>query len=262
MVSDTARGRFVWYDLMTTDPQAAVAFYGKVVGWGTTQWDGGGQGQPYTMWTVGESPIGGVMALPDNLKQMNVPPHWMAYIGTPNVDATIEQAKALGANVMMPPMDIPTVGRFAVLSDPQGATFSVFTALADAPGHDGPPRIGEFSWHELATTDYAGAFGFYSRLFGWEKTDEMDMGPAGTYLMYGRGPMPLGGIFRKPDEMPGPPSWLYYARVPDVNAAVENVKANGGQVLNGPMEVPGGDWIAQCMDPQGGMFAIHQTKAA
>lgn len=260
MAGDKARGRFVWYDLMTTDPAGATDFYGKVVGWGTTQWEGGDK--PYTMWTVGETPIGGVMELPDNLREMGVPTHWMAYIATPDVDATIKQAEALGATVRMPPMDIPTVGRFAVLADPQGASFSIFTAEGDAPGHDGQPNIGEFSWHELATTDHAAAFDFYSELFGWQKTGEVDMGPDGTYVMYGRNELPLGGMFRKPAQMPGPPGWLYYARVLDVNAAIETVKANGGQVLNGPMEVPGGDYIAQCMDPQGGMFAVHHVKAA
>jgi uncharacterized protein len=262
MAGDKARGRFVWYDLMTADPDGATAFYGKVAGWGTTQWDGAGQGQAYTMWTVGQTPIGGVMTLPEEARKMGAPPHWLAYIGTPDLDSAIQQAEALGAKVMVSPMNVPTVGRFAVLADPQGAIIAMFTAESDAPGHDGPPAISEFSWHELATTEPAGAFSFYHELFGWQKTGEMDMGADGMYTMYGRTEMPLGGIFRKPAEMPGGPAWLYYVRVPDVNAAIETIKANGGQLLHGPMEVPGGDWIAQCMDPQGAMFAVHQVNQA
>ena len=114
------------------------------------------------------------------------------------------------------------------------------------------PPVGAFSWHELATSDYEGAFDFYSDLFGWHKNDAMDMGEHGIYQLYGRDEFEYGGMFNKTDEMPGPPAWLYYISVEDVNAAVERVKELGGQVLVGPMEVPDGDLIAQCLEPQGG----------
>ncbi len=260
-MSDTAaRGRFVWYDLMTSDPDAAVGFYDKVIGWGTTQWEG--SAMPYTMWTNGETPIGGLMELPQEAVDAGAPPHWLVYIGTPDVDATVSQAKKLGGHVIKAPMDIPTVGRFAVLADPQGAVFCVFAPESEAPGHEGPPQPGEFSWHELATTDHEAAFKFYNALFGWDKTEVMDMGEAGLYQMYGRKEVTLGGMFNKPSEMPGPPFWLLYVMVDDVNKAVETAKEHGGQLLNGPMEVPGGDLIAQCMDPQGAAFAIHSRKQA
>ena len=159
-------------------------------------------------------------------------------------------------------MDIPTVGRFAVIQDPQSAVLALYTPADDASGHDGQPAIGEFSWHELSTSDYAAAFDFYSALFGWVKTETMDMGPGGIYQMYGCVPgQALGGMFNKPADQPGPPaSWLYYVTVLDVHAKVEQVKQLGGQVLNGPMDVPGGDIVAQCMDPQGAAFALHARK--
>ena len=248
------RGRFVWFDLVTTDPDAATSFYGEVIGWSTSLWEAGEMS--YTMWTNGGTPIGGVMTLPEDAVAQGAPPHWLAYIATPDVDGTTEQAKELGAHVLVAPTDIPTVGRFAVLADPQGAVFAVFMADGEFPGHDGPPQQGEFSWHELMTTDHVAAFEFYNKLFGWEKTDAMDMGEAGIYQMYGRDGTTLGGMFNKPAEMPAP-AWLFYVMVDDVNRVVEKVKQNGGQVLNGPMEVPGGDLIAQCMDPQGAAFAIH-----
>jgi predicted enzyme related to lactoylglutathione lyase len=125
-----------------------------------------------------------------------------------------------------------------------------------------PPPVGHFSWHELATTDPEAAFAFYADLFGWEKTSAMDMGPMGVYQMFGPGGVPFGGIYRKPAEQPGPPAWLHYARVPDTNAAVETVRQKGGQVLNGPMEVPGGDMVAMILDPQGGPSAVHEAKSA
>ena len=261
MSDNGAQGRFVWYDLVTTDPDAAVSFYGEVIGWGTQLWEGP---TPYTMWSNGEAPIGGVVTLPDEAKAAGAPPHWLAYVAVSDVNAMAAKAKESGAKVHVEPQDIPDVGRFAVLADPQGAVFAIFQASGDVPGSEGPPQEGEFSWHELATTDYEGAFNFYSSLFGWNKTDAMDMGEAGIYQMYGRGEMPLGGMFNKTPDMPGPPAWLFYAKVDDVNRVVEKVKQYGGQVLMGPMEVPGesGDLIAQCMDPQGAAFAIHSSKPA
>jgi predicted enzyme related to lactoylglutathione lyase len=250
-------GRFVWYDLMTTDPASAESFYKKVVGWGTAPWEGGET--PYTMWMNGETAVGGIMQLPE--EAAGAPPHWLAYIATPDVDATCAQATELGGTLIKEPMDIPEVGRFAVLADPQGAVFAAYSPASAPPGNEGPAQVGEFSWHELATTDHEAAFEFYHALFGWDKTDSMDMGDMGTYQMYGREGMTLGGMFNKPAEMSGPPAWLYYARVDDVHSAAEEVQQHGGTVLNGPMEVPGGDHIVQCLDPQGTAFALHSGKS-
>jgi hypothetical protein len=251
------RGRFVWFDLMTSDPEAAKGFYTRLIGWGTQPWEGGDM--PYTMWANGEKPLGGLMELPAEAREAGAPPHWMAYVSVPSVDAAVERAKELGGAVYHGPTDIPNVGRFAVLADPQGAVFAVYTSAGESASPAGPPAKGEFSWHELATSDAAGAFNFYEDLLGWEKQEAMDMGEAGIYQIYGRGGVPLGGMFNKTAEMPGPPAWLYYIKVDDVTKAVETVKELGGTVLNGPMEVPGGDRIAQCMDPQGACFALHSS---
>ena len=254
MTEAKPRGRFVWFDLMTTDPAAAPAFYSRVTGWGTAQFPGP---TPYTMWTSGGAPLGGVMKLPTDA---GGPPHWLAYISTPDVDQTVQLAVDLGARVVVPATNIPTVGRFAVLADPHGAVFAVFTPEASAPGHEGEAELREFSWHELSTHDYPAAFRFYERLFAWEKTSAMDMGEAGMYQMFGRNGVVLGGMFNSSPQMPAPPGWLHYVLVDDVNRAVDVVTSDGGQLLNGPMEVPGGDWIAQCMDPQGAMFSVHARK--
>jgi predicted enzyme related to lactoylglutathione lyase len=250
-------GRFVWYELMSTDPDAAVPFYESVIGWGTKPWEGGER--PYTMWTTSEKPSGGVMQLPEEAAAAGAPPHWLAYIFVSDTDAAVARATELGATVLVPRTEIPSEGCFAVLCDPQGATFALFTPEREAPGPEIQPQAGEFSWNELITTDHEAAFDFYSALFGWQKAEAMDMGEMGLYQMYGRGGPPLGGMFNQPAEMPGPPRWLYYARVDDVHQAVERVREAGGQVLNGPMEVPGGDYVAQCMDPQGAAFALHST---
>ncbi len=260
MSNATVRGRFLWHELLTTDTRAATAFYTKVVGWTTQAWE---RDPSYTMWMAKTGPMGGVMTLPADAKMMGAPPNWLTYIGTPDVDATVRDATRLGGRLLTGPMEIPTVGRFAVLADPQGAVFAAFTPAQAPSGEGGPPKPGDFSWHELVTTDHMAAFRFYRELFGWEKTQAMDMGPEmGTYQMYGWQGVRLGGMYNKPKEMPAPPHWLPYAMVPDAKKAAAAAKASGGTVVNGPMEVPGGDWITQIIDPQGAAFAVHSAKPA
>ena len=257
MASDN-RGRFVWYDLVTSDPGAAEDFYGQLIGWGTQKWEEGDK--PYTMWTNHDTPLGGIMDLPDELRQSGVPPHWMAYVAVDDVAVTAKAATDAGGRVMHEPTDIPGAGSFAILSDPQGAAFAIHHSVdEDSQVEPEEPQVGRFSWNELATSDYKGAFAFYSEIFGWSPQEAMDMGEAGIYQIYGRGEAPLGGMFNKPAEMPGPPMWLYYIKVDDVNALVAKVEELGGQVVNGPIEVPGGDLIAQCLDPQGALFALHSS---
>jgi predicted enzyme related to lactoylglutathione lyase len=252
-MSDVPRGRFCWYELYTTDPAAAAAFYTKVTGWGAETWPG--MEAPYTMWTTEAGSIGGMMELPPQAREAGAPPHWIAYVSTPDLDGTVARARGMGAAVMWGPMDLPDVGRIAGVKDPQGAMFALLQPATAAPGHDAPARVGEISWHELATDAWADAWTFYADLFDWQKAEAMDMGEMGTYQLFGRGAHPVGAMFDRPPQIPVS-NWLLYVRVPDMDAAVHRVKEAGGAILNGPMEVPGGS-IAQCMDPQGGIFAVH-----
>jgi len=246
------RGRFIWHELMTTDPEAAGAFYPKVVPWKTQP-----SGMPsYTLWMAGKTQTGGLMALPDG-PASGTPPSWLIYIGTPSVDVTVEKAQRLGGKVLKGATDIPNVGRFAVLADPQGAAFAVFTPSGAAPAAAPSGGPGEFSWHELATTDQQGAVRFYSDLFGWQKGPAHDMGPIGVYQLIEHAGAQIGGVYN-PQGASIPPHWLSYVRVTDVDKAVSAAKAAGGRVLHGPIEVPGGSWIAMLVDPQGGAFAVHE----
>jgi Predicted enzyme related to lactoylglutathione lyase len=256
------QGSFVWHELMTPNPDAAVGFYSTVLGWGTQIWQGP---EPYTMFANGDVTLGGIWPLDADQQADGATPQWMPYVGVRDVDATAAEAARLGATVLKQPQDIPDTGQFAVLRDPQGAIFAIFApqnhaGAQEAAQEDAAPQQGEFSWHELTTTDHAAAFDFYSRIFGWEKTESFDMGPMGVYQMYGQAGSTYGGMFNKTPEMPVSPNWLCYVRVDDVKRAAEAVKRGGGTVTNGPMEVPGGSWIAQCVDPQGAPFAVHQLK--
>ncbi len=219
---------------------------------------------PYTMWKAKNKTIGGVMQLPAEAVAMGARPHWLAYIGTPDVDATVTQATRLGAKVMRAGTDIPTIGRFAVLADPDGALFAPFTALnppPDSPDSTEPPKVQEFSWHELTARDYKKAFDFYRTLFGWEKMTAHDMGPMGIYQIFGLGGHPLGGMYNASPSVPAPPHWLHYIRVESVDKSAPRVTQLGGHIHHGPIEVPGGDRILMCGDPQGAPFALHSTKA-
>jgi predicted enzyme related to lactoylglutathione lyase len=261
MSEQSTRGRFVWYDLMTPDSEAAKAFYTAVMGWGTQTWEE--MQPPYTMWTSGDQPIGGIMSMPPEAVAGGARPHWLAYVAVPDVDATVASAKEKGATVMVEPRDIPTVGRFAVIADPQGAMIAPFCSTSEAPPEPkGPPPVGEFTWHELATPEPEATWGFYSSLFGWEKTEAMDMGPHGVYQMFGRGGISNGAVFKDFGANEGRTAWLHYARVADIKAAIEAARAGGGQVEGEPMEVPGGDLVIKGTDSQGGPFALHEVKSA
>jgi predicted enzyme related to lactoylglutathione lyase len=252
------RGRFIWHELMTTDTDAAAAFYSKVVPWKTQD-----SGMPsYTLWMAGKTQVGGLTGLPRDGAEASAPPHWIVYIATPDVDGTVAEAQRLGGKVLKSATDIPNMGRYAVLSDPQGAAFAVYTPPGPPPeGAAASGGPGEFGWHELATTDYAAALNFYTQLFGWEKGPGHDMGAMGVYQLINHRGAQVGGAYNL--QAPStPPHWLSYVRVADCAKATAAAKAVGGRVLHGPVEVPGGSWITMLMDPQGGTFAVLEPPKA
>jgi uncharacterized protein len=190
-----------------------------------------------------------------------MPPFWSMYIAVPKLEDTAAQIKRLGGSDLSGIIDVPTIGRMQMLKDPQGAAFYI---IQPAPREERPelaPEVGEASWLELMTTDAEAAMKFYTQVFGWQPGQTMDMGPMGKYHIFNRPIGMIGGMMNKPPEMSHvPPNWGIYFRVPDINAAVERVKANGGQILNGPQDVPDGDKIVNAMDPQGAMFSLHAKK--
>jgi predicted enzyme related to lactoylglutathione lyase len=244
---------FVWYDLMTTDPAAAEAFYRAVVGWNAKIW---GETGAYTLVGPGDAMVAGIMALPDAVLAAGGMPGWLGYVAVADVDAATAELAQAGGAVHKPPTDIPEVGRFSVVADPQGAVFQLFTPLAgDNPPVVAPGTPGHIGWHELYAVDWAAVFDFYADRFGWTKADAIDMGPMGTYQLFAAGGVPIGGMMNKPEMIPRP-FWGFYFNVPEIDAAAARVAENGGMVLMGPQEVPGGAWIVQCVDPQGAVFAL------
>ena len=249
----SSHGRFVWYELATTDREAAKAFYTEVVGWGTQ--DASMPGVAYTLFTAGGASVSGLMDLPEDVRAMGFRPSWLGYVGVNDVDATADLIQQLGGALHVPPKDVPNISRISIAVDPQRATIGLFKWLN--PDQEQPAELearGRVGWHELLATDWERAFAFYAELFGWQKAD-VDIGAMGAYQLFSTGGQTIGGMFTKPPTVPVP-FWLYYFNVGDIDLAMKRVKAGGGAILNGPIEVPGDRWIVQCTDPQGAIFAL------
>jgi uncharacterized protein len=252
-----SHGRFAWYELITTDVKAAKVFYTKVMGWGVL--DASVRGRAYTLFTIGRAPVSGMMDLPDEAGKMGGKPSWIGYVEVDNVDATAHQIERLGGVVHVPPTDVSDISRFSIFADPQTARLALLKWLK--PGQEQPAELGapgRVGWHELLAADWERALAFYGELFGWQKADA-DIGVMGTYQLFSVGGQTIGGMLTKPPMIPSP-FWLYYFNIGDIDAAAQRVKAGGGQILDGPLELPGGSWIVQCTDPQGAIFALEGKR--
>ena len=251
-----SHGHFAWYELVTTDVEAAKAFYTKVMSWGAR--DASVPGRAYILFTAGKALVSGVMDLPEGARRTGAKPCWIGYVRVNDVDAAADRIKRLGGAVHVPPTDIPNISRFSVFADPQTATLALVQSLT--PDHEQPAEMGapgRVGWHELLAADWEKALAFYGEIFDWQKADA-DVGAAGTYQLFSAGGQTIGGMLTKPPMVPVP-FWLYYFNIGDIDAAAKRVTAGGGQILDGPFELPGGSWIVQCADPQGAIFALQET---
>jgi predicted enzyme related to lactoylglutathione lyase len=250
--------KFFWYELMTPDVAASKDFYGHVIGWSFAEMPGGDA--PYTIISAGDRPVGGLLGLTAEMETGGARPAWIGYIHVADVDAKVQEIEAAGGTIHLPPRDVTGAGRIAMLSDPGGAPFYVMEPRPTEGSGDLAPlastTTGAFSWHELyAGQGQAAAFDFYAKLFGWESMMEMEMGPMGIYRLFGAEGVQLGGMMDKPAQLPVS-FWGFYTTVDGIDAAVGRLKEKGGNVLQGPHEVPGGSWIVQAMDPQGAAFNL------
>jgi predicted enzyme related to lactoylglutathione lyase len=256
----SAHGHLIWYELMTPDADAAKAFYDAVVGWQIG--DPVAEFQGYRM--IGRSDggfNGGILPLTDEMQQHGARPTWLAYIGVDDTDSAAAAIAQAGGKVLMPAFVIPGVGRIAMVADPQGAPFYVMKPIppegreneqSDVFSVDQPQHV---RWNELATTDPEGAIDFYRTQFGWSQEGDMDMGEMGKYRFIQNRGTTIGAVMPKPAQLPVS-KWTYYIGVDDIDRALDAIKAGGGQVLNGPMEIPGGEFAVNAMDPQGASFGL------
>jgi len=252
-----SHGRFVWYELMTTDMKAARTFYAKVIGWGTE--NASMPGMPYSLFTVAGASVSGLMGLPEDAKEMGVKPSWIGYVAVDDVDAAASRVAELGGTVHVGPREIGDISRFAVFVDPQMAGLALLQWLKprrERPAE--PSATGRVGWHELLAADVEKAFGFYSDLLGWQKA-QTNQGERGAYQRFSAGGQTIGGMYAKPPTAPSS-FWLYYFNVADIDAAAERVTVGGGQIIEGPLEVPEDSWIIHGIDPQGAMFALEGKR--
>ena len=252
------QGDFIWYELMTSDPESAKTFYDAVVGWNigeaVAEYNG------YRM--IGRSDggmAGGVLPITDEMREHGARPGWLGYVNVANVDDKVAAIEAAGGRALMPPTDIPNVGRIAMVADPQGAPFYVMKPAppADKPEARSdvfsPTEVQRCAWNELVTTDLEAARRFYPEQFGWELGDVMPMGPMGDYQFIHQDGQMIGAMFAPPDRQP---AWRFCFRVDNLDRSIDAIRSGGGELLFGPTEVPGGGMIVQATDPQGAFFML------
>lgn len=250
------QGDFVWYELMTTHADAAQGFYGALLGWDYR--DSGTPGMDYRLGSMVGADVVGMLALTDAMVAGGAQPAWVGYIAVDDIQAALAQLDQAGGTRLMDAQHMPGVGHMAMVADPQGAPFYLMQpeggglAMSFARSE---PKPGHCAWNELATTDPAAAHAFYSDLFGWEKVEAMDMGELGEYVMYRQSDYMIAGIYPLAPADPAP-HWLAYFRVPEIDAAAQQVGELGGRIVIEPQEIPGGEFSLAAADPQGAMFGL------
>jgi hypothetical protein len=252
-------GGYIWYELMTTDPDSAKDFYDALVGWNIQK----GPQEYGSYRVIGRSDggfAGGLMSLNDQMQQHGARPMWLGYIHVADVDKAIARIEEKGGKTEMPATDIPNVGRIAMVTDPQGAPFYVMKPIP--PANDPNAKSDVFDpkaeqrcgWNELSTSDPVAARRFYGELFGWTSDEFMPMGEMGEYRFFNRGDVMIGAVAGTMEGQQ--PHWRYYFRVPSISKAKEAAEAKGGTIRMGPHQVPTGDYIIIGTDPQGAEFAL------
>ena len=253
-------GSFIWYELMTPDPDAAKTFYDVVVGWSIEGKPAGEMDYRMIRRTDGGN-AGGILGLSVEMIAGGAQPSWVGYLCDPDVDARAAAIVAAGGALTIAPHDMPGVGRFAMLRDPQGAAFYLMdpvpppgseAAASDVFSVDQPQHV---RWNELLSSDPDASADFYTRHFGWTQQGEMDMGPAGKYLFIQHDGVGIGAIMGLAPQQTAS-AWQFYIGVDDIDRATGAVNAGGGTIRNGPHQIPGGEYSASGIDPQGACFGI------
>jgi uncharacterized protein len=240
-------GNFVWYEYTAADAEASARFYGSVMGWSAEDAEVGGI--RFTMMRAGGAPVAAIYPAGD--RDPETPKGWTGYVAVRDLDeASARMSEAGGTNVSQ-----TRVGdmRLGVFKDPQGARIAMMENCE--PRNIGYGTLGTFGWHELLAQDWEAVFDTYAGLFGWTKGVAMETPSMGVYQILQSGGRDFGAMMTKPAEVPAP-VWGFYVFTDSIKAAMDRVKAGGGQVIFGPQEVPGGMWIINVLDPQGSFIAL------
>ena len=240
-----------WCDMSSRDIEAAKAFYTAVFGWEmhtAPEPEAGG----YTMALKDGKAAAALMPQQEEQIEMGIPPYWSTYITVDDVDAMPAKVEAAGGSVMAPPFDVMTAGRMMVAVDAAGAVFCMWEAR-EAIGSEVVNEPGAYTWAELYTTDPANDAGFYADLLGLTVASEDMGGMPMTFLQ--QGDQGVASVLPIMGPEGTPPHWLPYFGVDDCDASLAQIQELGGQVFNGPMDIPPGRF-AVVSDPEGAIFAI------
>ncbi|WP_431469661.1 VOC family protein [Sphingosinithalassobacter sp. LHW66-3] len=257
-------GSFIWYELMTADPARAAAFYQAVHGWETKS-SGVGAVEYHEITAADGAAVGGMLALTDEMIAGGAAPGWFGYVCVDDVDAELAALKAAGGAGLMD-QTVPGVGRMALVADPQGIPIYLMAPQPPEGGADAvstafsadPGAVGHVAWNELTTPDPAGAKAWYLERFGWRHGGAMPMPGLGEYEFFRRGDVPLGAIMPRPEGQRA--GWTFYWRTGDIDAAKARVEAAGGTPLHDIQQVPGGDYVLTCTDPEGAVFGLVGSR--
>lgn len=254
-------GTPIWFEYLGGDLDAAKAFYGDVVGWSIADSGmGSADGMTYLIASAPDGDnVAGMMSNP----MADMPPTWLIYFGTADVDAAVEAMTAAGAAVQMPATTMEGVGRMAMLADPQGIPFYVMRGASDEDSRAFQDyRKGDVTghgvWVELASPDPKAAIAFYTGQLGIVQDGAMPMGDLGDYSFIHAGGTGIGAIMGV--VMNARPGWQPYFGADDIDAAVARLKAAGGTLIQGPDQIPGGSYVVVAEDHAGARFGFSGPR--
>jgi predicted enzyme related to lactoylglutathione lyase len=238
-----------WAELGTSDLEAAKRFYTRLFGW-RPETDPRQEAGGYTVAHLGDAAVAALTPL----YQPSQPVAWNVSFAVSDADATAREVTAAGGTVLLGPMDVFDVGRFAVAVDPTGAVFQLWQARSfPGAGLFGEP--GALGWVELLTREPERAVDFYTTVFGWS------VDGSEQYTQWGVGDVDFGGMVTMDDKFPHevPAHWLPYFAVADVDATAADATQAGGTMLMEPTSVPDGPRIAVLRDPQAAVFGVYRA---
>jgi uncharacterized protein len=245
-------GTFAWLELGTSDHDAAKQFYTSLFGWTFNEFPMD-EGYSYTIFQKNGKDVAACYKLMPDMLANGVPPHWMSYVAVDSADDAANKAKELGGNVMNGPFDVYDMGRMAVMSDPQGAMFSVWQSKS----HHGIQIRDESNtlcWNELQARNVDAAKPFYKSLFGWELKESPE------YNEISVGGQPIGGIMQSQAPPEVPSYWMPYFAVDDCDGTTGKAAGSGATTIVPPMDYPGVGRFSVLSDPQGAVFAVIKLE--
>jgi predicted enzyme related to lactoylglutathione lyase len=244
-------GKFVWRDLVTENPDAVKPFYAALFGWQFEE--GRALGAPYTLIKAGGQYIGGISKTRRPQPDQPVS-QWLSFMSVADVDRAVEKTRASGGSLVAGPLDLPHIGRGAVVLDPDGAPLGLLRSSIGDPADAAEPAMNRFLWTEHLSRDPQASADFYAALVGFEVRKIDSGGKHYWVLVKGR---ERAGLLRNPIAVDRP-IWLTSVRVADPAASAARAAQLGGRVLLAPRADLRNGTLALIADPTGAVLALQK----